>query len=186
MSKIRVIHKSPVLNDLGVILSVVELAGPSSETKPTTGLANGSLFLETDTGKIFIFDEDDGWSEVETGGGGGGGSGLPDTPGTDGTYALMNTVAGGTGAVSWVKPLVVSIANGAMSSTFGEISDAFLSGRPVIVSTSGDCVKIMRVYESPDSIPPIYRVSFCFESMGSLRMSTYRTSLRDGYPEIEN
>ena len=73
MSKIRVIHKTPVLNDLGVILSVVELAGPSSETKPTTGFANGSLFLETDTGKIFIFDEDDGWSEVETGGGGGGG-----------------------------------------------------------------------------------------------------------------
>lgn len=65
MSKIRVIHKSPVLNDLGVILSVVELAGPSSESKPTTGFANGSLFLETDTGKIFIFDEDDGWSEVE-------------------------------------------------------------------------------------------------------------------------
>lgn len=103
MSKIRVIHKSPVLNDLGVILSVVELAGPSSETKPTTGFANGSLFLETDTGKIFIFDEDDGWSEVETGGGGGGGSGLPDTPSTDGTYALQNTVESGTGTLSWAS-----------------------------------------------------------------------------------
>lgn len=75
MSKIRVLHKAPVLNDLGVILSVVELAGPSSESKPTTGIANGSLFLETDTGKIFIFDEDDGWSETGSGGGGGGGGG---------------------------------------------------------------------------------------------------------------
>lgn len=74
MSKIRVLHKAPVLNDLGVILSVVELAGPSSESKPTTGIANGSLFLETDTGKIFIFDEDDGWSETGSGGGGGGSS----------------------------------------------------------------------------------------------------------------
>lgn len=72
MSKIRVLHKAPVLNDLGVILSVVELAGPSSESKPTTGFANGSLFLETDTGKIYIFDEDDGWKEAGGGGGGGG------------------------------------------------------------------------------------------------------------------
>ena len=101
MSKIRVLHKAPVLNDLGVILSVVELAGPSSESKPTTGIANGSLFRETDTGKIFIFDEDDGWSE--TGSGGGGGSGLPDTPGTDGTYSLQNTVESGTGTLSWAS-----------------------------------------------------------------------------------
>lgn len=187
MSKIRVIHKSPVLNDLGVILSVVELAGPSSESKPTTGFANGSLFLETDTGKIFIFDEDDGWSEVETGGGGGGGSGIPDTPGTDGTYVLQNTVESGTGAVSWVKPLAVSITDGVMSSTFGEISDAFRSGRPVIVSmeTSGEhnystSCNILAVDADEDNEQ--YRVLFIADS-GNI--TQYTTSSRNGYPELD-
>lgn len=36
-------------------------------------------------------------------GGGGGGSGLPDTPGSDGTYALQNTVESGTGTLSWAS-----------------------------------------------------------------------------------
>lgn len=139
MSKIRVLHKAPVLNDLGVILSVVELAGPSSESKPTTGIANGSLFRETDTGKIFIFDEDDGWSE--TGSGGGGGSGLPDTPGTDGTYSLQNTVESGTGTLSWAPGgssggalYVHSGVGDALDTTWQDIKDAFDGGRPVILA----------------------------------------------------
>ncbi len=33
----------------------------------------------------------------------GGGSGLPDTPGTDGTYALQNTVESGEGTLSWAS-----------------------------------------------------------------------------------
>ena len=32
-----------------------------------------------------------------------GGSDLPDTPGTDGTYALQNTVSSGTGTLSWAS-----------------------------------------------------------------------------------
>ena len=40
----------------------VELRGPSTETKPTTiedkGVRNGSVFIETDTKEVFLFDED--------------------------------------------------------------------------------------------------------------------------------
>ena len=61
MAKIRVISDLPVMDDDGNLLHVQELAGSSSEAKPTAGMANGSLYLETDTGLISVFDEDDGW-----------------------------------------------------------------------------------------------------------------------------
>lgn len=35
----------------------IEAAGSSSETKPTTDIVTGSLFLESDTGKMYVFDE---------------------------------------------------------------------------------------------------------------------------------
>lgn len=65
MSKFRIISDTPVMSDSGVILHVVEMAGPSDETKPTAGLANGSLCLESDTGLIAVFDEDNGWGEAQ-------------------------------------------------------------------------------------------------------------------------
>lgn len=129
-------------------------------------------------------------AEDRAGGGGGGGSGLPDTPGTDGTYALQNTVESGTGAVSWVKPLVVTVTNGVMSSTFGEISDAFLSCRPVIASIefSGESnyslraniVSVLTSEAGEDS--NTYRVLFANDD-GTI--SGYTTFSRDGYPEYE-
>lgn len=61
MAKIRVISDLPVMDDSGNILHIQELAGDSNESKPTDGIANGSLYLETDTGLISVFDEDDGW-----------------------------------------------------------------------------------------------------------------------------
>ena len=43
----------------------VKLAGLSTDSKPTTGIATGSSFLEVNTGKIFLFDEVGGtWNEV--------------------------------------------------------------------------------------------------------------------------
>ena len=62
--KIRVISDLPVLSGPSTILHVQLLSGPSDATKPTDGLANGSVFQESDTGKMFIFDEDDGWGEM--------------------------------------------------------------------------------------------------------------------------
>jgi len=43
----------------------VEAAGLSTDTKPTTNLVTGSLFLEVDTGKVYAFDEISGtWNEI--------------------------------------------------------------------------------------------------------------------------
>lgn len=46
----------------------------SSDTKPTTGVANGSKCIEMDTGKTYMFNEEDSkWEELPSSGGGGGG-----------------------------------------------------------------------------------------------------------------
>jgi hypothetical protein len=35
----------------------VTIFGASSETKPTTGIITGSVFVEVDTGKAYLFNE---------------------------------------------------------------------------------------------------------------------------------
>lgn len=39
-------------------LHYVEIAGASTETKPTTGIVDGSTFLETDTGDLYVYNEE--------------------------------------------------------------------------------------------------------------------------------
>lgn len=65
MAKIRVIDDLPVMDDIGNIIHAQVLAGPSDdrEAMGTGHLANGTLFLESDTGKLYAFDEDSGWKE---------------------------------------------------------------------------------------------------------------------------
>ena len=40
----------------------MEFFGPSTATKPTTGLTIG-VWVETDTGKAFFYDVENGWTE---------------------------------------------------------------------------------------------------------------------------
>ena len=43
----------------------IEAAGLSTDSKPTTGIVTGSVFIEVNTGKVFLFDEASGsWQEV--------------------------------------------------------------------------------------------------------------------------
>ena len=43
----------------------VELRGLSTDTKPTEGIENGSIYIEIDTGKIFMYDaENQLWKEI--------------------------------------------------------------------------------------------------------------------------
>jgi hypothetical protein len=43
----------------------VELRGLSTDTKPTTSVANGTTFIEIDTGKIYMYDlENKEWKEL--------------------------------------------------------------------------------------------------------------------------
>jgi len=45
--------------------NIIEIACLSTDTKPTTGVATGSIALEVNTGKIYAFDEVSGnWSEL--------------------------------------------------------------------------------------------------------------------------
>lgn len=42
----------------------VEISGDSTETKPTAGIADGSIFVESNTGKVYFFNEKSGdWVE---------------------------------------------------------------------------------------------------------------------------
>ena len=38
-------------------ISYLEISGDSLETKPTTGIADGSIFVESDTGDTYFFSE---------------------------------------------------------------------------------------------------------------------------------
>ena len=49
----RITEQTPVSDEI----SIVTIYGTSSETKPTTGIAFGSVFIEVDTGKAFLFNE---------------------------------------------------------------------------------------------------------------------------------
>lgn len=43
----------------------VELRGLSTDTKPTENIDNGSVFIEIDTGKLYMFDaENQLWKEI--------------------------------------------------------------------------------------------------------------------------
>ena len=50
----------------GTAVYMAELFGLSTDAKPTTGYANGTTFVEVDTGKLFLFNETAGaWVEVQ-------------------------------------------------------------------------------------------------------------------------
>ena len=55
---------------------VYQYACLSTDSKPTTGISNGSTCIVMNTGKTYIFDEENGeWEELPGSGGGGGGGG---------------------------------------------------------------------------------------------------------------
>ena len=47
--------ESQIFDTTGV--KYVTIFGTSSETKPTTGIITGSVYVEVDTGKAFLFNE---------------------------------------------------------------------------------------------------------------------------------
>ena len=50
----------------GEALTMADLFGTSNDSKPTAGYANGSVFLEVDTGKVYLFNETtSAWVELQ-------------------------------------------------------------------------------------------------------------------------
>ena len=54
----RTIEVKPVYTETGEYKRIVTIFGNSSESKPTDGIAYGSVFVEVNTGKAFLFNED--------------------------------------------------------------------------------------------------------------------------------
>ena len=66
-------NKLVVIESDGTTLNLADIYCNSDDTKPTENLANGSKLTEVDTGKTYLFDEDnEEWVEYSAGGGGGG------------------------------------------------------------------------------------------------------------------
>lgn len=134
--KIRILDEQPAEN-AGSLLYIRTLAGSSDASKPTSTLANGSVFIETDTGKVYIFDEDDGWTEMQAGGGGGGGgSSLPSVTSADNGKVLA--VENGAWAASEQgKKFIVTLTptspdfSGTMDKTVAEINSAYEAGQEI-------------------------------------------------------
>lgn len=71
----------------------------STDTKPTTGIANGSTIIEINTGKTYMFDEEGSeWDEIGSSGGGGGGGGGSDFSTATVTLFMANYEDGRIGA----------------------------------------------------------------------------------------
>lgn len=125
--KIRILDEQPVEN-AGSLLYIRTLAGSSDASKPTSLMANGSVFMETDTGKVFIFDEDDGWTEMQTGGG------LPAVTSADNGKVLA--VEDGAWAAQQKKFIVTLTPtspdfSGTMDKTVAEINAAYEAGMEI-------------------------------------------------------
>lgn len=45
--------------------NILEIRGLSTDTKPTENISNGSLFIEINTGKLFLYDkQNEQWKEI--------------------------------------------------------------------------------------------------------------------------
>ena len=68
-NKIRLLDEQPVMDaETGVLKYIRVYAGPAGATHPKTGLANGSMYIHTDTtpGTVGWYDEvTDTWSDEE-------------------------------------------------------------------------------------------------------------------------
>ena len=89
---------------------LIEAACLKTDSKPTTDIANGSKCIEMDTGKTYMFNEEDSeWEELPSSGGGGGGA----------------------------EPLIVThtddidVGVTRLNVTFGELFEAFESGASI-------------------------------------------------------
>lgn len=59
----RYIEVKPIQS--GTDMFYAEIAGKSTETKPTANLVAGSLFMETDTGDVYVYEEDSStWTKI--------------------------------------------------------------------------------------------------------------------------
>lgn len=95
----------------------------SSDTKPTTGISNGSQLIEMNTSKTYMYNEEDGeWEEVsQSSGGGGGGSGdfsiakvtvVNNTPAAIQMPCVYDEGEAGTGSPAMIYGVNIALSSG--------------------------------------------------------------------------
>lgn len=69
---VRITKEELLINSSTEYAKYIEAAGLSTDSKPTKGVATGSLFLEVDTGDVYAFAEGDNpaWNQIAALGGG--------------------------------------------------------------------------------------------------------------------
>lgn len=120
----------------------IEARGLSTDTKPTTGIANGSIFIEMDTGKVYFFDAANGeWAVFSGSGGGGGGGGDSDFSTAEVTFT------NNTGELtSMTVPIAVeanALGEGTPAATFYEVrldDDTPITVNVVLYKGTAACV----------------------------------------------
>lgn len=122
---------------------------------------------------------------------GGGGSGLPDTPGSDGTYALQNTVESGTGTLSWASgggggsgALVATVGglDFTLDKTWQEIFDAATAGVPIIIRDEPTETNVSYGYIFINV--STYGSTYTVQALFSGNTFTFNTDSADGYPVL--
>lgn len=61
---LRINYAKNISNPPSGMVRYVEGACLSGDEKPTEGIATGSLILEVDTKKLYVYDEESTWSEL--------------------------------------------------------------------------------------------------------------------------
>lgn len=139
-------HRRYVAEINGTEKEYVELSCDSMDTKPSvTGLINGSMLTETDTGKVYMVDEDAGeWVEQFSlqDMGGGGGSGLPPVTSADngkvlgvedGEWEPVEQSGGNVFTVTFTETGSSGSYSYSADKTFNEISTAASEGKDIEV-----------------------------------------------------
>lgn len=186
--KIRILDEQPAEN-AGSLLYIRTLAGSSDASKPTSQLANGSVFIETDTGKVFIFDEDNGWTEMQAGGGGGGGGSLPAVTSSD-NGKVLGVVDGEWAASEQGKKFIVTLTptspdfSGTMDKTVAEINAAYEAGqqivfRVILASNEYIDVNVTAVMTNADYDYPSFN-AYVIEISNGLLVYAYTPETHDG------
>lgn len=175
----------------------VELAGTSQEAKPTGDFLSGSVFVEVDTGKVFLYDRGSSeWNEIAgSGGGGGGGTNVVANPTLAGTeddltglqvgdtkYKVGGSSGGGVFFVHAEDNEAGTVS--VLDKTWQEIKDASETSVVVLAGVDGMVAGTFAYLVSVDSIPVGQRrwAAIFFDLEGNYHYET--TEGANAYPEM--
>ena len=116
------------------------------------------------------------------------GEALPDTPGTDGTYALQNTVESGTGTLSWASgggggesgcvaiPITYAAGHLYLDASYNDIIGYIEEGKAVFAVLAGDAGYAQWMYVNSASGGGSFAVNFMTYQYGGAQQTVFTAS----------